>query len=165
MVSAPRRAAAVAKLMRVRVEGSKKRDGHGLAAQGGQFFQGMALKFLKGLGLIENKTDLLACEVLRCRASVTNAAALISLFGAARRRLSRGRLGDAVHDHNAFLAIDFLKADFHHFRVASLYRSADEGGFDGQLAMSAVHQHAEANAPGRPRSKRPFIAARIVRPV
>ena len=41
--------------MRVRVEDLEKRDGHGLAAQSGEFFQRMTLEFLEGLGLIENK--------------------------------------------------------------------------------------------------------------
>ena len=44
-----------------RARGSlEERDGDGLAAQRGQFFQRMALEFLEGLGLIENKRDLLA---------------------------------------------------------------------------------------------------------
>ena len=60
MVSAPRREAAVAKLMRVRVEGFEKGQGHGFAAQGGQFFQRMALEFLKWLGFVEKKSDLLS---------------------------------------------------------------------------------------------------------
>ena len=38
-------------------------DGDRLAAQSGEFFQGIALKFLEGLRLIENKSDLLAGEV------------------------------------------------------------------------------------------------------
>ncbi len=60
IVSAPRREAAVAKLMRVRVEASKKAMRDGLAAQGGQFFQRMALEFLEWLRLIEKKSNLLA---------------------------------------------------------------------------------------------------------
>ena len=38
-------------------------DGDRLAAKSGQFFQRMALKFLEGFRLIENKSDLLAREV------------------------------------------------------------------------------------------------------
>ena len=41
----------------------EKGDGDGLAAQRGKFFQRMALEFLEGLGLIENKSNLLAAEV------------------------------------------------------------------------------------------------------
>ena len=38
-------------------------DGDRLAAESGEFFQRVTLEFLKGLGLIENKSDLLAGEV------------------------------------------------------------------------------------------------------
>ena len=62
MVSAPRREAAVVKLMRVRVEASKKATATVLPRSVASFFSGMALEFLKGLGLIENKSDLLAGE-------------------------------------------------------------------------------------------------------
>ena len=52
----------MAKLMRVRVEGSKKRQRHGFAAQRGQFFQRMALDFLKGFGLVQQKNDFFGAE-------------------------------------------------------------------------------------------------------
>ena len=54
-MSAPRRAAAVAKLMRVRVEFSKKASATVLPRSVANFFQRMTLKFLERLGLVENK--------------------------------------------------------------------------------------------------------------
>ncbi len=41
----------------------EERDRDGFAAKRRQFLKGIALKFLEGLGLIENKSDLLAREV------------------------------------------------------------------------------------------------------
>ena len=43
--------------------GFEEGDGDRLAAEGGEFFQRMALEFLEGLGLIENKCNLFAGEV------------------------------------------------------------------------------------------------------
>src|SRR4029077_1897323 len=40
----------------------KECEGDGLAAQGGKFFQGMAVEFLEGLGLVQEKKDLLSVE-------------------------------------------------------------------------------------------------------
>src|SRR5579862_7587699 len=45
--------------------GFEEGDGDGLAAEGGEFFQRMALEFLERLGLVENKCNLFAGEVFR----------------------------------------------------------------------------------------------------
>ncbi len=42
---------------------------------------------------------------------------------------------------------------------------ADEIGADRQLAVAAVDEHGQADAPRRPRSKSASMAARVVRPV
>jgi hypothetical protein len=56
--------------------------------------------------------------------------------------------GYAIYEHDAFLGVNFLKANFHNFRVAGLDRPANERRLDGQLAMPAVNQDAQADSPG-----------------
>ena len=118
----------------------------------------MALEFLEGLRLIENKCNLLAAEGFDSE----------QMWKAMKHSFPLDSSGTAplqnqgtrsTQDH-AFLAIDLYQADFHDFGVTGLHRLADEGSFDGKFPVSAADQHVRRIRFGRPRSNRPFMAWR-----
>jgi hypothetical protein len=55
---------------------------------------------------------------------------------------------DAIDQNDAFVSVNFSKMNFDDFSVAGLHFAADKGCFDGQFAMAAVDQDAEANSLG-----------------
>ena len=173
MVSAPSREAAVAKLMRVRVEGFEEGQRHGLAAQRGQFFQRMALKFLEGLGFIEQEKRSAPRSAPRCsagRASVLPLRFLGDMSRPARRMRDAGAAAassfHALDEHDALFLVDFLQPDLDDLAVAGLHGPPHEAGFDRAVRDGRGRSaRTGARGWGRPRSKRPFMAARAVRPV
>src|SRR5277367_6630243 len=109
----------------------------------------MTLKFLEGLGLVENKRNLFAGEVFDSEQvfqALQHFFPLVTVGSGLREDCQVS--GNAVNEHDAFIAINFLQVNFHDFSVAGLDRVADERGFDGHFAMAAVNQHAEADALG-----------------
>jgi len=61
-----------------------------------------------------------------------------------------------IYQHDTFLAIDFLQADFDDFGIARLDRFPNKGGLDGQLPMAPVNQHQKSD---------PAWSAQIEKPV
>src|SRR5208282_1305083 len=124
-----------------------------LAAQRGKFLQGMPLKFLERLSLIEKESDLLACEGFNPEQVLQALQHSLPLTFSPPQ--AAGGLVHPVHQHDALFLVHFLEADFHNLGVASLDGSADEGRLDGKLAMPAINHNAEPYAPRAPQIEKP----------
>src|SRR5712691_3883694 len=141
IVSAPRRAAAVPKLMRVRVEGSKNASATVLPRSVASFLSGCLWISWKGLDCSRKK-------VIRSALS----GSMPSMWwrrcgtGVPGKAVRAARSGDALDEHHALLAVHLGQADFDDLGVAGLHVPADEGSLDGQLAVAAVDQHAQPDA-------------------
>src|SRR5487761_911053 len=57
-------------------------------------------------------------------------------------------LVDTVHNHDALFVVNFVQANFDNFGVGGFDGATDETGFDGQLTMAAVDEHAKTDAAG-----------------
>src|ERR1700677_1785430 len=109
----------------------------------------MAVEFLERFRLIENKRNLLAGEVFDSKKglqALQHGFPFLPISPALPKDWPRS--GNAIDQNDAFLAVNFLQADFHYFSVACFHVSADERRLDGHFAMAAVNQHAKADALG-----------------
>ena len=104
--SAPRRLAAISKLVRVRVEASKKRLTIILPAQRVELLQRLALQRLKILGARQNGFDLGAVQLFDSQQSGS------AWFSYASPR------GGSFHQQHFFHAVDLLELHFDDFDVA-----------------------------------------------
>ena len=130
--SAPRRLAAISKLVRVRVEASKKRLTIILPRSVSSFFKRLALHRLKILGARQNGFDLGAVQLFDPEQS----------GGHVRQRLPR----DLLHQQHLFHAVDLLELHFDDLDVGGLHRAADEARLDRQFAVAAIDQHQQLHA-------------------
>src|SRR5207245_2702719 len=141
IMSEPSRAAAVPKLMRVRVEGSKNASATVLPRSVASFLSGCRWISWKGLDW--------ASEKVICS---TASGSMPSMWwrrcgtGVPGKVVRAAPSGDALNEHHALLAVHLGQADFDDFGVAGLHVPADEGGLDGQLAVAAVDQDAQPDA-------------------
>ena len=62
------------------------------------------------------------------------------------RAFARHRLRNAFHHQDLFFLVNLSKLYFNDFAVRGLYGAAHEGSFNGQLAVSAINEHAELHA-------------------
>src|ERR1700735_4398654 len=149
MVSAPRRAAAVAKLMRVRVEFSKNASATVLPRKVASFFNGWRRNSWKRLGCSRIKVIF-----SRGRSSIPSRCckrcSTVSLYYRFLRASQRiaGASGNTIDEDDTFLAVNLLQANFHYFGVARFHGSTNERRFDRQFSMAAVDQHTKADALG-----------------
>ena len=81
----------------------------------------MALKFLERFGLIENKRNLFAGEVFDSEQvfqALQHFFPLVTVVSGLREDCQGS--GNAIHEHDAFIAINFFQVYFHDFGVAGL---------------------------------------------
>src|SRR5215813_2746595 len=131
----------------------------------------MALDLLKWLGLVEKKSNFVRGERLQSKKIAktvrhvkrdwarTSGALIIE--DSPRNANPRGSGLDAVHQHHSFFGIDFAQAYLDDFRRSRLHRAAHVLGLDGHFAMPRSIRTESETRFGRPRSKIPFIAARM----
>ena len=125
--SAPRRLAAISKLVRVRVEASKNR----LTIIWPRKLIGFSWNqsgAAENAGAVENAFDLDSIQRLDSQQSAGH--------------LLSTSFPPATPSH----AVDFLKLHFDDFVVGGLHHAADIARFDGQLAMAAIDQHQQLHA-------------------
>ena len=82
----------------------------------------MTLKFLKGFGLIENKINLFAGEVFDSEQvfqALQHFFPLVTVVSGLREDCQGS--GNAIHEHDAFIAVNFFQVYFHDFAVAGLH--------------------------------------------
>src|SRR6204780_5158713 len=109
----------------------------------------MAVEFLERFRLIENKRNLLAGEVFDSKKvlqALKHGFPLLLISPALTKDCPRS--GNAIDENDAFLAVNFLQADFHYFGLTCFHVSADERRLDRHFAMAAINQHAKADALG-----------------
>src|ERR1700730_9179536 len=149
MVSAPSREAAVAKLMRVRVEASKKASPIVLPRRVASFFSGWRWNSWKGLDSSRRKAICSAVNssmLSRSRKRSATSTPRGYLLCASIRNIAGGPLFDALHEHDTLFLVGFLQPDFDDLPVAGLDRPAYETGLDREFAMPSVDQHHHAHA-------------------
>ena len=81
----------------------------------------MTLKFLERFGLIENKRNLFAGEVFDSEQvfqTLQHFFPLVTVVSGLREDCQVSR--NAIHQYDAFVAINFFQVNFHDFGVASL---------------------------------------------
>src|SRR5579885_1926041 len=128
MVSAPSRDAAVPKLMRVRVEFSKKASATVLPRSVASFFSGWRWISWNGLAWSRRKVISSAESGSRARRSRKRGVtpAIVSHEGLERGKVLKnqrdqsGRSVLAVHEHDALFVIDLAQAHFDDFGIAGL---------------------------------------------
>ena len=133
MASAPRRLAAISKLVRVRVEASKNRLTIILPRSVSSFFSDWLCMGWKSLARAR-----MASISARSRSSIPSSPA-----GIAFTPLRGGYL---LHQQNFLHAVDFLELHFDDLVVGGLHHAADEARLDGQLAVAAVDQRQQLHA-------------------
>src|SRR6266404_1523627 len=148
IVSAPSRDAAVPKLMRVRVELSKKASATVLPRSAASFFS--ECFWISWNGLLWSRRKVSSSAVSGSSASRSrNRWVTFSLkyrhtpqFYPSCQQLAI----DAVNKHHTLFAVYFAQPHLDDLGVAGLYHASGKLRLDGHLAMSAVDQHAKRNA-------------------
>ena len=69
------------------------------------------------------------------------------------------------HQQDFLRVVNLAKFDLDHLIFRGLHRSSNEGSLDRQLAMAAIDQYAQLQAPGTAHAESASMAARVVRPV
>src|SRR5712664_2493548 len=148
MVSAPRRDAAVPKLMRVRVELSKKASATVLPRSAASFFS--ECFWISWNGLLWSRRKVSSSAVSGSRASRSrNRWVTFSLKYRHRPQFypsSQQLAIDAVNKHHTLFAVDFAQPHLDDLGVAGLHHASGKLRLNGHLAMSAVDQHTKRNA-------------------
>src|SRR6266478_559485 len=172
MVSAPRRDAAVPKLMRVRVELSKKAKATVLPRKVASFFRGW--RWISWKGLLWSRRNVSSPAVSRSSASRSRKRCVTFSFGsvtlthtchpeAIPQRIAEGsqrkhyrHVSDelsvhAVNQHHALFAVNFAKPHLDNFGVARLHHAPGKLRLNRHFSVAAIDQHAERASLGSPK--------------